>query len=65
MFEDPNLLTTIALWAVGQILVAAGIWGGIRADIRNLHREVENATTAATRAHDRLDMLLSHRNGER
>jgi len=49
-------------WLVSQALVAAAIWGGIRADIRNLHDKAKSAQATADKAHSRIDDLL--RSGE-
>lgn len=48
---DSNLIA----WIVGQIVVAAAIWGGIRADIRSIHSRVERVEKTASDAHERLD----------
>ena len=45
-------------WIISQALVAAAIWGGIRADIRNLHDKAKSAQDAADKAHSRIDDLL-------
>lgn len=43
-------------WQIGVTLVTGGaIYGGIRADLRAMHRSVAEALACAQRAHDRLD----------
>lgn len=46
------------LWVVGQLFVAAAIWGGIRSDIKNMHSRIENVEKAANDAHVRIDNHL-------
>lgn len=45
-------------WAI-QLLVAGAIYGGIRADLRNIKECAEAAKAAAGRAHERIDNLLA------
>lgn len=45
-------------WLVGQIVVGAAIWGGIRADMRGMLARVEAAQKSADAAHERLDRHL-------
>lgn len=33
--------TTIIMWIIGQVVVAAAIWGGIRADIKSFHARLD------------------------
>jgi hypothetical protein len=42
-------------WLVGQLVVAAAIWGGIRKDIINIHRRLDDMTEALGKAHERID----------
>ncbi|KAI3589327.1 hypothetical protein D9X30_4910 [Cupriavidus sp. U2] len=44
--------------ALGAIATAAGIWGGIRADLARLTARVGAAHDLARAAHDRLDRHL-------
>lgn len=48
----------ILLWIVGQCVVAAAIWGGIRADIRGIHNRLDANETRIARLHERLDRHL-------
>lgn len=32
---------SVLMWIAGQIIVAAAIWGGIRADISNMHKRID------------------------
>jgi len=45
------------LWVVGQIVVAAAIWGGIRSDIKSLHSKIAGVEKMADKAHERIDDL--------
>jgi len=47
----------IYLWIAGQLIVAAAIWGGIRIDIKNIHKNIENLGEGVTAAHNRIDHL--------
>lgn len=60
---------SLILWAIGQIVVAAAIWGGIKADIRAIHMEIKTRHEAnmlrhtelqssVNEAHSRIDKLL-------
>lgn len=49
---------SIIVWIIGQIVVAAAIWGGIRADLRGLHERVKLAKESADKAHERIDSIL-------
>lgn len=40
------------------VAVAGAIYGGIRADIRNLHNQVRAAHETASEAHKRIDGIL-------
>lgn len=50
--------TTVLMWAVGQVVVAAAIWGGIKAEIKSLHAQVATAQKTADEAHHRIDTYL-------
>jgi len=49
---------------VFQILTAgagaASVYAAIRADLARLHEKADNADSAATRAHERIDHLQDH-----
>ena len=51
---DLNILT----WIAGQLIVAAAIYGGIRADIRSIHQRIEHTEKSLVEAHSRIDRLL-------
>lgn len=55
----------ILVWVAGQFITAAAIWGGIRADIKNLHSRVDGVEIAVRNAHIRLDNHLERRAVER
>lgn len=40
------------------VLFAGAVYGGIRADIKAIHRAVAEAQTTANAAHSRIDALL-------
>ena len=50
--------TQIVLFFGGQIIVAAAIWGGIRADLKAMHERLNNVQKSADDAHARLDRHL-------
>lgn len=56
---------SVALWVLGQIVTAAAIYGGIRADIKNLHYRVDHAQKAADEVRSRLDSHIDRRLSER
>jgi hypothetical protein len=45
-------------WVIGQLLVAAAIWGGIRVDIRAIHEHMKRIQRTADTAHMRIDRHL-------
>ncbi len=45
----------LAMWIGGHLVVAAAIWGGIRADIKSMHTRIEGVEKSASDAHRRLD----------
>lgn len=47
------------VFIAGQLLVAAAIWGGIRADIRNMHERLNQIKEVADSAHERIDALMT------
>lgn len=47
----------ILLWFAGQLIAAAAIWGGIRIDIRNIHKDIGKLYKGLERTHDRVDRL--------
>ena len=51
----------VLLWFVGQIIVGAAIWGGIRVDIKNIHQRMTDLKDVADEAHKRIDRILEER----
>lgn len=43
---------------VGIFAAAAGVYAGIRADIRGIHEGVKHAKESADEAHKRIDLIL-------
>jgi len=58
MTIDQDLLITIFF----QLLAAAAIWGGIRADIKNMHFRMENVEESTKDLHKRLDTHIERAN---
>lgn len=55
----------MVLFLIGQLIVGAGIWGGIRADIRNMHDQIRAAKEVAEHAHDRIDSIMGWNGNDR
>lgn len=53
-----ELSQDVIQWLVGQVIVAAAIWGGVRADISNIHSRLDHIEKAANDAHSRIDNHL-------
>ena len=51
----------ILIWIIGQIVVGAAIYGGIRADIRGMHIRMEHNEKSLSEAHQRIDKILERR----
>lgn len=49
---------SVITWIAGQLIVAAAIYGGIRADIRGIHQRIEHAEKSLVEAHTRIDRIL-------
>ena len=49
------------LFLLGQIITGAAIWGAIRADIRNIHKRLDDFKTSIDDAHHRLDRHLERK----
>ena len=45
----------LILWVVGQLVVGAAIWGGIRQDLKNLHARVSEIRESLNEVHRRID----------
>lgn len=48
----------IALWFAGQLIVGAAIWGGIRMDIKGMHKRMDGLDEDNHNAHRRIDDIL-------
>jgi len=44
---------------ITSLLCAGGVYGGIRADLRNMKERIDNAERSVTRAHERIDDFLN------
>ena len=53
-----DVAPSLVVQVVGYILLAGAIYGGIKADLRNMHAQIEVALKSATRAHERIDNHL-------
>ena len=72
---DEGNITTIALFVIAQLITAAAIWGGLRADIKHIHEKMsimadatDKSISAALKAADiKSDaaLLLSRENNTR
>lgn len=49
----------VILFLLAQLGTAAAIWGGIRADIRNMKEQIRAAGEVAGDAHDRIDSIMN------
>ena len=50
--------TDLLLILGSQVLVAAAVFGGIRADLRNMHNQIRNIDGDVTNAHNRIYGIL-------
>jgi|TARA_B110000495_G_scaffold184501_1_gene181580 hypothetical protein len=50
--------TDLLLILGSQVLVAAAVFGGIRADLKNMHEKIKNIDGDVTNAHQRIDKIL-------
>ena len=46
---------------IGQIFVAGAIYGAMRADLKAMNEKIIGAHVVASRAHERIDLLLNGR----
>ena len=53
-----HMETDLLLILGSQVLVAAAVFGGIRADLRNMHNQIRNIDGDVTNAHNRIDGIL-------
>lgn len=51
----------VIVFLIGQVVVAAAIWGGIRADVKSIHERLDEVKRIADRAHARLDDFIMNR----
>lgn len=51
---DTNLL----IWLGSQLALCAAVYGGIRADIKNMHLRLNEIHDSANHAHERIDRML-------
>ena len=51
----------IVVQLVVMVLGAAATYGAIRADIKNIHRQIEDVKDTADQAHHRIDEILMDR----
>lgn len=51
---------TIIAFIIGQLVVGAAIWGGIRAEIRNIHGKVKDTAEGLRYAHERIDSIMGN-----
>lgn len=53
----------LLVWLAGQAVIAAAVWGAIRADIKGIHRRIDSLNESNTHAHQRIDAIYSqHKN---
>ena len=53
-----NMETDLLLILGSQVLVAAAVFGGIRADLKNMHEKIKTIDGDVTNAHQRIDKIL-------
>lgn len=53
-----TLSTEMVIQITAMLIGAGAVYGGIRADIRNFHRQIEEIRESAEAAHARLDVHL-------
>lgn len=51
---------SVLLFFLGQLVTAAAIWGGIRVDIRNIYKRIDDLSLITSDAHKRLDRHIEH-----
>jgi hypothetical protein len=53
-----DMETDLLLILGSQVLVAAAVFGGIRADLKNMHEKIKTIDGDVTNAHQRIDKIL-------
>ena len=48
-------MDNVLLFALGQLITGAAVWGAIRADIKNMHERIDRVQADAKEAHKRID----------
>lgn len=51
----------LLIWVIGQIVVGAAIYGGIRADIKSIHKDIDHLDKSVADAHNRINRILEQR----
>lgn len=54
----PWMTPELAAQIIGYAMLAGAIYGGIKADLRAMHQQVQAALHSAARAHERIDNHL-------
>jgi hypothetical protein len=49
----------VLLQIAGILVTGGAIYGAIRSDIRNIHESIKDSRESITRAHDRIDNILT------
>lgn len=55
MLDEIMHYQDLIIWILSQLVAGAAIYGGIRADIRNLHKRDDQIYDYVKSAHDRID----------
>jgi len=48
----------VLVWLFGQVVIAAAVFGGIRMDLKNIHRSIAKLDNDVNDAHKRIDGIL-------
>lgn len=48
----------LLMFILGQVVVGAGLYGAIRADLKNLHENQVTSQKSLEKAHERIDQLF-------
>jgi hypothetical protein len=63
MADANQIVIEILLWVFGQVVVAAGIWGAIRSDLKAMHQLIGLTIRNTDKAHERIDGILTNGRG--